>query len=288
MNNLSATIRAKYNTLSKGQKKIADFLVEHYDKAAFMTAGAIGQTVNVSESTVVRCATELGFDGYPELQKQMQEMIKNRFTSVQRMESASQRMTDDNVIEKVLSADMELIRETLHCVNKTTFNEAVTAINQARNIYVIGVRSSAPLASFLAFYLNLIYDNVILVDTAGSSERFESLFRINQEDVCIAITFPRYSKQTINSLHFVSQRHTKIIAITDSVETEIASLADCLLIAKSDMVSFVDSLVAPLSVINALIVAASRSRKEEMYNNLNALESIWDQYQIYEKDESND
>ena len=274
--------------MSKGQRKIADYIREHYDTAAFMTAAAIGNTVQVSESTVVRFAAELGFSGYPDLQKFLQELVKTRLTAVQRIEVASKRMSDDNVVEKVLSGDTELIRKTLGMVSKTQFNNAVKAINSARKIYIVGVRSSAALASFLAFYFNLVYDNVILVDTTGGSEIFESLFRINEQDVCIVITFPRYSKQTVNSLNFVSERHAKIIAITDSDKTPVAAVADCLLLAKSDMASFVDSLVAPLSLINALIVAATNERREEIYNNFNQLEEIWDKYQVYEKDEANE
>lgn len=287
MSALLTIIKERYPSLSKGQKKIADFICAHYDKAAFMTASAIGRTVDVSESTVVRFAGELGYNGYPALQKVMQEMMKSRLTSVQRIAVASQRMTEDNVIEKVLTNDIELIRKTLACVNKDDFDEAVSAINHARKIYIIGVRSSAALASFIAFYFNLVYDNVVLVDTSGASERFESLFRINEADVCIAVTFPRYSKQTINSLQFVSERHAKIIAITDSDQTIIADLADCLLIAKSDMVSFIDSLVAPLSLINALIVAATSNKKNEITRNFDRLEQIWDKYQVYEKDDAN-
>lgn len=288
MSVLLSIMNENYHTLSKGQKKIADFIREHYDKAAFMNASAIGKTVNVSESTVVRFAGELGYNGFPELQKAMQEMMKSRLTSVQRIQVASERMTADNVIEKVLGNDIELIRKTLNSINKNAFEEAAAAINNARKIYIIGVRSSASLASFIAFYFNLVYDNVVLVDTSGASERFESLFRINEQDVCIAVTFPRYSKQTINSLQFVSERHAKIIAITDSEQTIIADLADYLLIAKSDMVSFVDSLVAPLSLINALIVAATGNKKEEIYRNFDQLEQIWDKYQVYEKDDTDE
>lgn len=285
MSMLLSVIQERYATLSKGQKKIADYILAHYDQAAFMTASVIGQTVNVSESTVVRFAVELGYNGFPEMQKAMQEMMKSRLTSVQRIEVSNQRIKDGNIVEKVLSDDIELIRKTLHSVNQAAFRQAVAAINSARKIYIIGVRSSASLASFIAFYFNLVYDNVVLVDTSGASERFESLFRINEKDVCIAVTFPRYSKQTINSLQFVSERHAKIIAITDSEKTVIADMADCLLIAKSDMVSFVDSLVAPLSLINALIVAATNDRKEQIYQNFDRLEQIWDKYQVYEKDE---
>lgn len=288
MSVLLSIMNENYHTLSKGQKKIADFIREHYDKAAFMNASAIGKTVNVSESTVVRFAGELGYNGFPELQKAMQEMMKSRLTSVQRIQVASERMTADNVIEKVLSNDIELIRKTLNSINKNAFEGAAAAINSARKIYIIGVRSSASLASFIAFYFNLVYDNVVLVDTSGASERFESLFRINEQDVCIAVTFPRYSKQTINSLQFVSERHAKIIAITDSEQTIIADLANYLLIAKSDMVSFVDSLVAPLSLINALIVAATGNKKEEIYRNFDQLEQIWDKYQVYEKDDTDE
>lgn len=288
MTALISKIKEKYPTMSKGQKKIANFIFEEYDKAAFLTAGAFGKQVDVSESTVVRFASELGYDGYPEMQKVLQEMIKSKLTAVQRIEVSNSKINENNVIEQVLTSDIELIRKTLTAVDKNNFNNAVKAISSARKIYILGVRSSASLASFLAFNFKPIFDNVVLVDTTSESEIFESLFRVNQDDVCIAITFPRYSKQIINSLQFVSERGAKIVAITDSDKTSIAEFTDYLLIAKSDMASFVDSLVAPLSLINALLVAVTASQKESVYNNFNELEKIWDKYEVYEKDENNE
>ncbi len=269
--------------LSKGHKKLIKYISENYDKAAFMTASKLGENVGVSESTVVRFATEMGFKGYPELQKELQQMIKSKLTAVQRMEVSSNLIGEDDAIKKVLNGDIELIRDTLESVSDVEFKNAVETINKAKKIYILGVRSSAALASFLYFYLNPVFENVVLVDTSSGSEMFEQMFRISEDDVCVAISFPRYSKQTINALRFINDRGTKIIAITDSVVSPIAEFADTLLVAKSDMVSVVDSLVAPLSLINALIVALTFSRREEVYNNFNKLESIWDEYQVYDK-----
>ncbi len=269
--------------LSKGHKKLVQYISANYDKAAFMTASKLGEKVGVSESTVVRFATEMGFKGYPELQKELQQMIKSKLTAVQRMEVSSNLIGEDDAIKKVLNGDIDLIRHTLESVSESEFKKAVEMINKARKIYILGVRSSAALASFLYFYLNPVFENVVLVDTTSGSEMFEKMFRINEDDVCVAISFPRYSKQTINALRFINDRGTNIIAITDSAVSPIAEFSDTLLVAKSDMVSVVDSLVAPLSLINALIVALTFSRREEVYNNFNKLESIWDEYQVYDK-----
>lgn len=273
----------KDKKLSKGHKKLAQYITENYDKAAFMTASKLGTTVGVSESTVVRFATEMGFKGYPELQKELQQMIKSKLTAVQRMEVSSTLIGEQDAIKKVLNGDIELIRDTLEQISADEFTKAVETINKAKRIYILGVRSSAALASFLYFYLNPVFENVVLVNTSSSSEMFEQMFRIDKEDVCVAISFPRYSKQTINALRFINDRGTKIIAITDSKDSPIAECADNLLVAKSDMVSVVDSLVAPLSLINALIVAVTFSRREDVYSNFNKLESIWDEYQVYDK-----
>ncbi len=279
---LITKIEKAYPTLSKGHKKIADYFMDHYDKAAFMTAAKLGETVGISESTVVRFAVEIGYEGYPELQKSLQEMIKSRLTSVQRMEVANINVSEATILDKALMADIEMIKATREQTSREAFYMAVESINHARNIYILGVRSSASLASFTAFYFNLFCDNVVLVDSASASEIFEQMYRITKDDVCIAISFPRYSKQTINAIRFVRDRGATIISITDSESSPIAGLATHLLVARSNMVSFVDSLVAPLSLINALIAAAARSRSEEVYNNLHMLESIWDEYQVYE------
>ena len=274
--------------MSKGHKKLAQYIAENYDKAAFMTASKLGEKVGVSESTVVRFATEMGFKGYPELQKELQQMIKSKLTAVQRMEVSSTLIGEHGAIQKVLTGDMELIRDTLENVSESEFSKAVETINNAKRIYILGVRSSAALASFLYFYFNPVFENVVLVDTSSASEMFEQMFRISEDDVCVAISFPRYSKQTINALRFINDRGTKIIALTDSADSPIAEYADTLLVAKSDMVSVVDSLVDPLSLINALIVAVTFSKRDEVYNNFNKLESIWDEYQVYDKSDGGD
>ena len=282
---LLATIDENLKRLSKGHKKIAAYIEENYDKAAFMTAAALGQKVGVSESTVVRFATELGFKGYPELQKELQQLIKSKLTAVQRMEVSENLIGDSDIITSVLNGDIELIRATAEKTSREAFKNAVSEINRAKRIYILGVRSSAALASFLAFYFNLVFDAVTLIDTASASEMFEQMFRIDEKDVCIAISFPRYSKQTVNALRFIADRGAKIIAITDTEKSPIASFANHLLVARSDMASVVDSLTAPLSLINALIAGVTLSRRNEVYENFNKLEHIWDVYQVYEKTE---
>lgn len=282
---LLAKMDESIRRLSKGHKKIAAYIKENYDKAAFMTAAALGKKVGVSESTVVRFATELGFKGYPELQRALQQMIKSKLTAVQRMEVSQNLIGDGDIINSVLTGDIELIRETAERTSRDDFKHALAEINRAKRIYILGVRSSAALASFLAFYFNLVFDSVVLVDTSSASEMFEQMFRIDENDVCIAISFPRYSKQTVNAMRFIADRKAKIIAITDTDKSPIASFADYLLVARSDMASVVDSLTAPLSLINALIVGVTLSRREEVYDNFNKLEGIWDEYQVYEKTE---
>ena len=282
---LLATIDENLKRLSKGHKKIAAYIEENYDKAAFMTAAALGQKVGVSESTVVRFATELGFKGYPELQKELQQLIKSKLTAVQRMEVSENLIGDSDIITSVLNGDIELIRATAEKTSREAFKNAVSEINRAKRIYILGVRSSAALASFLAFYFNLVFDAVTLIDTASASEMFEQMFRIDEKDVCIAISFPRYSKQTVNALRFIADRGAKIIAITDTEKSPIASFANHLLVARSDMASVVDSLTAPLSLINALIAGVTLSRRNEVYENFNKLAHIWDVYQVYEKAE---
>lgn len=276
-------IQEKLSEMSKGQKLIANYIINHYDKAAFMTAARLGEVVGVSESTVVRFAIELGYDGYPKLQKVLQELIKSKLTSVQRIEVSSSRISEDNILRSVLQSDMEKIKLTLEEINQIDFNKIVESILNAKKIYVLGVRSSAPLASFLGFYFNLIFDNVRLVHTTSVSEMFEQILRATEGDVVIGISFPRYSKRTIKAMQYVKSQGATVIAITDSMESPMAQYADHSMIAHSDMASFVDSLVAPLSVINALIVAIGMRKKETLYQTFEKLENIWDEYQVYEK-----
>ncbi len=281
-------VAEQYPRLSKSHKKIADFILEDYDKAAFMTAAKLGKSVGVSESTVVRFAVEMGFEGYPEFQKYLHEIIKNRLTSVQRMEVSTARLGEEDILEKTMLGDIEMIRDTIEKTSHEEFKASVEKINAARKIYILGVRSSGALASFTAFYFNLLYDNVVLIDTTGASQMFEQLFRVNESDVCIAISFPRYSKRTVSALRFVHDRGATIVSITDSNLSPIAEIANHLLIARTDMVSFIDSLVAPLSLINALIAECARSRTDEIYKNLHTLEHVWEEYQVYDTSDNTD
>lgn len=268
---------------SKGQKLIANYIINHYDKAAFMTAAKLGEIVGVSESTVVRFAIELGFDGYPKLQKVLQELIKSKLTAVQRIEVSFNRISEDNILKSVLHSDMEKIKVTLEEIDQNNFNAVVEKILSAKKIYILGVRSSAPLASFLGFYFNLVFDNIRLVHTTSVSEMFEQIVRASEGDVVIGISFPRYSTRTIKAMQFVRSQGAATIAITDSYDSPLAQSADYSLIARSDMASFVDSLVAPLSVINALIVAIGMRRKDHIRQTFEHLEKIWDEYHVYEK-----
>jgi DNA-binding MurR/RpiR family transcriptional regulator len=279
-------IREKMPAMSKGQKMIANYIINHYGKAAFMTAAKLGEAVGVSESTVVRFAAEMGYEGYPKLQKVLRELIKSKLTAVQRIEVSSDRIDENNILKSVLQSDMEKIKLTMEEINQEDFRQIVECILNARKIYILGVRSSAILAGFLGFYLDLIFDNVRLVHTMSVSEMFEQILRASAGDVVIGISFPRYSKRTVKALKFVKSQGATVIAITDSKESPLTSDADHCIIARSDMASFADSLVAPLSVINALIVAIGMRKKESIYNTFEKLETIWDEYQVYEKDDN--
>ena len=285
MNDLITKIQSELPGFSKGQKQIARFILEHYDKAAFMTASRLGVTVGVSESTVVRFATELGYDGYPHLQRALQEMIRNKLTSVQRMEVAGDRMGGRDVLQTVLHADTDMIRVTLDEIDRDAFQGAVDALMGAKRIYILGVRSSSALASFLGFYFNLLFENVTLVHTNSVSEIFEQVLRVGPGDVLFGISFPRYSKRTLSAMKYARDRGARVIALTESQLSPLARGADHVLLARSDLASFVDSLVAPLSVINALIVAVGMSRRDEIEQTFNKLERIWEEYDVYEKPE---
>ncbi len=276
-------IQDRLHSMSKGHKLIASYIINHYDKAAFMTAAKLGQTVGVSESTVVRFAIELGYEGYPKLQKELQELIKSKLTAVQRIEVTSNRISESNILKSVLQSDMEKIKLTMEGIDHEGFDKIIECILNAKKIFILGVRSSAPLASFLSFYFNLIFDNVRLVQTTSISEMFEQVLRASEGDVVIGISFPRYSKKTTKAIQFVKSQGASVIVITDSNQSPIATLADYCITARSDMASFVDSLVAPLSVINALIVAIGMRKKDSVYNTFERLETIWDEYQVYEK-----
>lgn len=274
------------HSFSKGQKRIAHYIEEHYDKAAFMTASKLGETVGVSESTVVRFATELGYEGYPKLQKAMQEMIRNKLTSVQRIEVTSTRIGNDNVLDSVLNQDIDKIRRTIEETSHEDFNRAVDEICNARRIYIFGVRSTAAIASFLAYYFELIFDNVRVVNTTSSASAYEHIFRISENDVMIGISFPRYSSMAVEAMNFARSRGAHAIAITDSMASPLVQSADSILIARSDMASIVDSLVAPLSLINALIVATVLKKKDEVSENFRQLEEVWNKNGVYTNHDS--
>ncbi len=280
---LLGIINGKLPKLSKGQRLIASYILEHYEKAAYMTAAKLGALVGVSESTVVRFASELGFAGYPELQHSLQELIRTKLTTLQRIEITNDRIGDADLLEKVLASDVDNIKRTLDRVDRESFNRAVDAMINAKMIYIIGMRSSSAIADFLFFYLNLIFPHVRLVRTTSGSEVFEQILRISKDDVIIGISFPRYSKRIINALEYAKSQSAHVIALTDSAVSPIAAHADDLLLAKSDMASFVDSLVAPLSIINALIVAIGKKKQGEVSATFEKLETIWDEYEVYDK-----
>lgn len=270
-------------TFSKGQKRIAAFITESYDKAAFMTANKLGKAVGVSESTVVRFAMELGYDGYPTMQKVLQEMVMNHLTTSQRMDVASERINRRDVVISVLQSDMDKLRQTADQLDRDAFQKSVDAILRAKSIYVIGVRSSAALARFAGYYLNYMFDNVHLITDSGGSEMLEQLINIKAEDVVLAISFPRYSTATIRGVQYCHQVGATIVGLTNSSLSPLAQFCDCLLVAKSDMVSLVDSLVAPLSVLNALLIALAAGREDVIKKNFDTLERVWDTYHVYEK-----
>ena len=279
------TIEDNMDGFSKGQRQIARYLLSHYDKAAYMTAAKLGTEVNVSESTVVRFVMELGYAGYPEFQKALQELIRTKLTSFQRMEVTNHLIGDGDVLEKVLLTNVDNIRHTLDSINREDFHNAVEAIVKAKNVYVIGVRSSAMLANFLSYSLQMIFDNVRLIDTTAGSELFQQIMSIGEGDVMVAISFPRYSKRVIKAVEFTRRAGADVVALTDSGEAPIATSAQQVLVAQSDMASYVDSLVAPLSLLNAIVVAVSRAREDEVRDRLQKLEHIWDEYDVYDKNQ---
>lgn len=275
-------IRENMDGFSKRQRAIANYIMDNYDKAAFMTASRLGKTIDVSESTVVRFAAELGYDGYPEMQQALQEMIRNKLTSIQRIEVSENRLGSNDVLSAVMQSDMEEIRLSLDRVDRSSFSAAVEKIVNAKRIYILGLRSSTAIASFLGFYFNLLFDNVVLVHTTSVSEMFEQVLRIGPGDVMIGISFPRYSSRTVKVMQFASDRGAEVLAITDSEASPLYEIAHTALLAKSDMVSFIDSLVAPLSLVNALIVAVGRQMNTDISGTFVELEKIWSEYGVYE------
>ena len=280
-------IEEKYPSMSKSHKAIANFIREHYDQAVFMTAARLGSELSISESTVVRFAFCLGYEGYPEFQKALAEWVKNKLSSVQKMDVAYGNSSQSEILTSVLESDIEKLKDTVTNLDPDAFETAVKVILEARNVYIIGLRSCAPLAEFLQFYLNMIRGNVTLLNSTSVSETFEQMIRIGEKDVMIGISFPRYSMRTLKAMEFANDRNAKVISLTDTIHSPMCLYSSCNLLARSDMVSIVDSLVAPLSVINALVVALCLKKPQDVKKNLETLEEVWNNYQVYLNDEIN-
>ncbi len=280
-------INARYTAMSKSHKAIAGYIKEHYEQAVFMTAAKLGEELGISESTVVRFASGIGYDGYPEFQKALENWVKDKLSAVQKIGGKYGHSSQSEILSSVLTADIEKIQDTIANLDANAFEMAVSAILEAENVYVIGLRSCAPLADFLHFYLNMVRGNVRLLNTTSISETFEQMIRIDEKDVIIGISFPRYSMRTLKALEFANDRNAKVISITDTIHSPMCLYSSMNLLARSDMVSIVDSLVAPLSVINAVVVALCLKRPTEVKRNLEMLESVWNNYQVYLNDEIN-
>ena len=280
-------INEHYGKMSKGQKAISAFIYDHYDQAVFMTAARLGETVGVSEYTVVRYAMFIGYNGYPEFQRDLEDWVQNKINSVQKIGAKYGKSTQSEILTSVLQADIEKLQDTIQKLDPVAFETAVDIILEAKTVYVMGVRSCEPLAEFLNFYLNMIRGSVVLLKTTSISETFEQMIRIDGQDAMIGISFPRYSMRTLKAMEFANDRNAKVITVTDSVHSPMNLYSSCNLLARSDMVSIVDSLVAPLSVINALVVAMCLKRPEEVKRSLKDLEEAWNNYQVYLNDEIN-
>ena len=280
-------INEKFNKMSKSHKKLATFIIDHYEQAAFMTAAKLGKTVGISESTVVRFAYTLEYEGYPEFQEALAEWVKNKLNTIQQIGAKYGKSTQSEILTSVLNADIEKIEDTIEHVDPQAFETAVNIILSAKHIYIIGLRSCKPLAEFLHFYLNIIRGDVFLLDSTSTSETFEQMMRINEKDAIIGISFPRYSMRTLKAMEMANDKNAKVITITDTIHSPMCLYSSCNLMARSDMVSIVDSLVAPLSLINALVVALCLKKPDEVKKSLETLESAWDNYQVYLKDEIN-
>ncbi len=280
-------IREKYEGMSKSHKKAASYILENYDQAVFMTAARLGSALGISESTVVRFAAAMGYEGYPQFQKALEECVKTKLSSIQKMDAKYGHSTQSEILTTVLNADIEKIQDTIRSMDPMAFEAAVDIILKADHVYIMGLRSNEPLAAFLHFYLNMIRRNVILLSTTSVSETFEQMLRIDEKDCFIGISFPRYSMRTLKAMEFANDRNAKVIAVTDSAHSPMNLYSSCNLLARSDMVSIVDSLVAPLSVINALVVALCLKCPREVKENLEMLEQAWNNYQVYLNDEIN-
>lgn len=283
MSDIIKDIGKKSENLSKSHKKIAEYILEKCEKAAYMTAGRLSEETGVSESTVVRFACEMGYDGYPALQKALKEHVKSQLTTAQRMELAYEKMGSRDIFTSTLKADISYIEKTLETMDKLQLEKAADAITCADKIYVTGVRSAAGLAEFVRFYLKLIFDNVYMIKSTGGDDLFEQILNVGKNDVVIGISFPRYSRNTLRALSYAKAGGATVIGITDSENSPVAKESNICLISRSDTTSFVDSLVAPLSVINALIASVGMKNRDKMQKNLEKLERIWEEYEVYDK-----
>ena len=284
-NDIVTRMNQNFAQMSKSHKKIASYIMDHYDTAVFMTAATLGKEIGISESTVVRFAAGLGYDGYPKFQKALEEWVKSKWNSLQQMGAKYGNSSQSEILTSVIRADMEKMEDTIHNLDPAAFETAGSSILEAKHVYVIGLRSCEPLASFLSFYLSMIRGDVMQLKTTSTTELFEQMIRVSDEDVVIGISFPRYSMRTLKAMEFANDRKAKVITITDSVHSPMNLYSSCNLLARSDMVSIVDSLVAPLSVINALVVALCVKAPEQASKNLKDLEEVWANYQVYLNDE---
>ena len=284
-NDIVTRMNQNFAQMSKSHKKIASYIMDHYDTAVFMTAATLGKEIGISESTVVRFAAGLGYDGYPKFQKALEEWVKSKWNSLQQMGAKYGNSSQSEILTSVIRADMEKMEDTIHNLDPAAFETAVSSILEAKHVYVIGLRSCEPLASFLSFYLSMIRGDVMQLKTTSTTELFEQMIRVSDEDVVIGISFPRYSMRTLKAMEFANDRNAKVITITDSVHSPMNLYSSCNLLARSDMVSIVDSLVAPLIVINALVVALCVKAPEQASKNLKDLEEVWANYQVYLNDE---
>ena len=279
---LISHIQSQYTRFSKGQKLIAQYILKNYDKVAFMTACKLGETVGVSESTVVRFANALGYSGYPKLQDALQEVIKNKLTTVQRVDMVKEFNDDSAILKKIVKSDIDNIKDTLDEIDEKAFEEASNRILKAKRIYIVGMRSSFTIAQYLGFYLGIILDSVHVIRT-DMGDAFEQVVKINEDDVLIAISFPRYSKKSYQIVSYAKEKGAHIVSLTDSPFAPVASFTDNLLLVKSNMASFVDSLVPALSIANALIVSVGMKEKEDIKQHFDDLEAIWEKYSVYDK-----
>ena len=283
--NVLQMIQSNQDSYSKGQRRIAQFILENYDKAAFMTAAKLGKATQISESTVVRFAAQLGYDGYPEMQKALQELIRGRLTSIQRIQASREQMDHQDILGSVMERDRESIHNAIERLDRNAFNSAVDKLLKAKHIYILGVRSSAYLAGYLHFYFHLIFPNVTLVQNVAGGEIFEQMVRIGPDDVIVGISFPRYSKQAVSAVQFARSRGAEVVAITDSKMSPLYKEAGTSLLVRSDMISFVDSMAAPLSLLNALIVAVGQQKHEEVSGTFAEMERLWSTYSVFGKTE---